>query len=310
MENLVNNVYGYWTVLRKSENRSSDGHVLWWCKCKCGTEREVIGSRLKSGRSQSCGCKSKDTQIKKSLELLPIGTKINNLTILERLDTTPTKYKCQCDCGNIVEVFRTNLKNGSTKSCGCLSKANVIQRNKEDCINMTGWKMKEHNVELSKWTVLKESENNNKTKIKKWICQCECGVIKEISGNDLRSGHSLSCGCLKESKGIQKILYLLDSIKLSYEKEKYFETCKDLKPLPFDIYVNNKYIIEYDGEHHLIPIEKWGGEEELKNTQKHDQMKNQWCKENDIPLIRIPYTHLNQICLDDLLLDKTKFRVT
>jgi hypothetical protein len=36
--------------------------------------------------------------------------------------------------------------------------------------------------------------------------------------------------------------------------------------------------------------------------------KNQWCKENNIPLIRIPYTHFEDICLEDLLLE-SKFRI-
>ena len=41
--------------------------------------------------------------------------------------------------------------------------------------------------------------------------------------------------------------------------------------------------------------------------QERDTYKNQWCKENNIPLIRIPYTHLNDLCLEDLLLETSKF---
>lgn len=35
---------------------------------------------------------------------------------------------------------------------------------------------------------------------KHYICQCECGNIKSISGSSLRSGHTKSCGCLQKEK--------------------------------------------------------------------------------------------------------------
>lgn len=40
-----------------------------------------------------------------------------------------------------------------------------------------------------------------------------------------------------------------------------------------------------------------------------DEYKNQWCKENNIPLIRIPYIHLNDLCIEDLLLETTNFLI-
>jgi hypothetical protein len=29
-----------------------------------------------------------------------------------------------------------------------------------------------------------------------WRCRCECGVRREVESHQLRTGHSLSCGCL------------------------------------------------------------------------------------------------------------------
>ena len=40
-----------------------------------------------------------------------------------------------------------------------------------------------------------------------------------------------------------------------------------------------------------------------------DAIKNQWCKENNIPLIRIPYTHFNNLCIEDLLLETSNYVV-
>lgn len=53
-------------------------------------------------------------------------------------------------------------------------------------------------------TVLKE-EIPKKTKRVRWICQCECGTIKPIGSNELRSGKTLSCGCLRNEKVRQAI---------------------------------------------------------------------------------------------------------
>lgn len=42
-------------------------------------------------------------------------------------------------------------------------------------------------------------------------------------------------------------------------------------------------------------------------VQEHDIFKNNWCKENNIPIIRIPYTHLKDLCIEDLLLETSNF---
>lgn len=52
--------YGRWTILKLSENKKH-GNRLWLCRCECGVEKEVIGSHLNKGRSQSCGCFQRET---------------------------------------------------------------------------------------------------------------------------------------------------------------------------------------------------------------------------------------------------------
>lgn len=53
---------------------------------------------------------------------------------------------------------------------------------------MTGWRMSEHGVPNSKWTVLQYVGKS------KWRCKCDCGTIKDVDGNCLRRGGSKSCG--------------------------------------------------------------------------------------------------------------------
>lgn len=54
-ESLKGKKFGFWSVTDFSEVKS--GAAYWVCKCKCGTMRIVAASKLKSGRSKSCGCK-------------------------------------------------------------------------------------------------------------------------------------------------------------------------------------------------------------------------------------------------------------
>jgi len=51
--------------------------------------------------------------------------------------------------------------------------------------------------------------------------------------------------------------------------------------------------IEYDGEYHYKKIKN--REEQLMKTQERDKIKNQYCKDNDIKLIRIPYWDIDKI---------------
>ena len=79
---------------------------------------------------------------------------------------------------------------------------------------------------------------------------CECGNYKKASAYHLRQGNIKSCGCLKTSIGAKTIEKLLIENNISFEKEKIFNTCKFIsgQPARFDFYVDNNYIIEYDGE--------------------------------------------------------------
>ena len=137
-----------------------------------------------------------------------------------------------------------------------------------------------------------------------WLCKCVCGQEKEILGQSLISGCTMSCGCQSNiSQGNKKIAKILSEANILFEQEKRFDTCRDINTLPFDFYVDNKYLIEYDGEQHFDKNSFFNYE----YTHTHDKIKSKWCKDNNIPLIRIPYTRYNYLCLEDLLLDKTKF---
>ena len=49
-------------------------------------------------------------------------------------------------------------------------------------------------------------------------------------------------------------------------------------------------IIEYDGAQHYMPVEYFGGEQQFAKQKNIDNLKNDWCKNNNIQLIRISYS--------------------
>lgn len=110
------------------------------------------------------------------------------------------------------------------------------------------------------------------------------------------SSHLRGCGCprCKNSNGEKHIQRILNKMGIMFETQKCFYGCvnkKTNKMLPFDIYVEKYHTcIEYDGCHHFIPIEAWGGVNALKELKIRDKIKNKYCKDNDINLIRISYT--------------------
>ena len=103
------------------------------------------------------------------------------------------------------------------------------------------------------------------------------------------------------SKGGKKIENILKELNVTYLPQYTFDNCRDKNMLPFDYYLPylNK-CIEYDGEHHYFPVNFNGiSDEHAKEnhitTLKHDKIKNEFCENNNIQLLRIPYYNFKDI---------------
>lgn len=99
----------------------------------------------------------------------------------------------------------------------------------------------------------------------------------------------------KQSKKEKEISKFLDSINICYKTEKAFKDCKNKHVLKFDFWLPNNHIcIEFDGEQHFKPI-KFGNkskeevEKDFESIKQNDKIKNEYCKENLINIIRIKY---------------------
>jgi hypothetical protein len=112
------------------------GEVRWFCDClACGKQgHSVKGSLLRDGRAKSCGC-----LIGGALDL--IGQRFERLLVIRRTEAPLTKsgkkqttrsawWWCRCDCGFEGVVSAQALRNGMTKSCGCLQKDRATETHK------------------------------------------------------------------------------------------------------------------------------------------------------------------------------------
>ena len=206
-----------------------------------------------------------------------------------------TAWECLCDCGNTCIVRGDLLRNGKTVSCGCKRKQILSSAGHNRLIDLTG-------QQFGYLTVLKDSGERSSRGDIKWLCQCECGNMVKVLSNNLRRKKepTISCGC-KKSKGEYKIIQILLELKIPFISQKKFDNCiyPDTKRQPiFDFYLPEQNIlIEYDGIQHFEPTV---GFDDFSITQKRDNFKNQWCKENNIPLIRIPYTELENLNAENM----------
>jgi len=104
------------------------------------------------------------------------------------------------------------------------------------------------------------------------------------------------CQLCKSSKGEKKIRSFLIKNRIKFDEQKKFKECKNVRELPFDFYLPKLNIcIEYDGEQHYNAIEIWGGDDRLNNIKSNDSIKNYFCTQNNIKLIRIPYKDYDNI---------------
>ena len=298
------------TVLEQAEDYikpSGKKTAQWLCLCECGNKKVINQDVLKAGKIKSCGCqqfsgfkKFRDNRKEKN-DIDLIGKTFGKLTIIERDHTDnggKIYYKCKCECGNEIIVFKKRLISKEKQDCGC---STINYNNIKDITGQRYGKL-----------VALYPTGTNERRAMKWMFQCDCGKTKEIEGNSVTRGNTLSCGCLKVSHGELKIAQLLDEANIFYETEKYaFNYDNDItRKCRFDFFVNNQYYIEFDGAQHYYSNNRWWNTADfVKEQKKRDEIKNQWCKEQGIPLIRIPYHHYNELTIQDLLLETSKFIV-
>lgn len=198
-------------------------------------------------------------------------------------------------CGDDFEQFPHNHLNGG----GCNNCSNILKR--KDNLQFKKDFEKIHGVGF-----ILEEYKTSMTKIK---VVCPLNHKFYIKPNDLLQG----VGCYhcyninNSSKGVNRIRKYLSIKNLQFEVEKTFEDCRNPRTnnyLRFDFYLQRyNMCIEFDGPQHFKSSKLYGGEEELIRTQYRDNIKNEYCKNKNINLIRISYKDKN---IEEILNERLK----
>lgn len=279
---LVNRIFGRLTV------NEYNGCSKWKCTCSCGNTSIVRTSDLTRGRTKSCGClRGENTKGNKR----NYGFK-NDLTNKKFGAIQPIEYikggkwKCVCDCGNIIIAYTRDLNAGHIISCGCLKSKKISDRLTKDMSNF-----EDENIKVL------SRDGSSKRGVAMWKVLCKrCGSIFVTRGSNIRNGCTKSCGCVKSYNEI-KISEILSKYGYEFKREYTFDDLKSDygKRLRFDfaIFKNGKlsYLIEYNGKQHYIkPKNKWGDRWEI--NRNNDNKKIEYCKNHGINLRIIKYDEL------------------
>lgn len=223
------------------------------------------------------------------------GQHINRWTVIKRDPSRIDRvyWLCQCECGNTCKASTNTLRNGDKKSCGCSTR--IDKKNSSQAkLDLVGQR-------FGTLTVV-----NKDFETAKWRCKCDCGNENIYIRSDQllsKTQPVKSCCLYGESKGELKIKEILEKNNIPFIQQKTFDDCinpKTNKKLKFDFFINNSYLLEYDGIQHYENVEYF--KDSLEEIQYRDQIKNDYCQRKNIPLIRISYSKYNTLSLDDIIL--------
>lgn len=273
---LKGRIYGRLTVIKRNGyyfRKDGRKEILWLCECICGNTTSVLGNGLKTGRTKSCGCYSKEI-LKRGSAFNLKGKVFGRLVVLRKSEIIDfrrrTFWVCKCKCGKEIEVPTNSLIKGKSKSCGCLQKDIASKK----YINIK-------NKTFGKLTVINKIKTTNKNGVY-WNCLCECGNFISASGSRLRKGKISSCGCNRES--------LVATELKKYFKEKYnsiseYKGCRNKETgayLFYDIYIKQwKIFIEVNGIQHYKYVSFYHKAKiNFKKQLKRDKIKKKFAKKN------------------------------
>lgn len=215
-----------------------------------------------------------------------IGSKINKWIVLNivkmECDGVRPFAICECECGTIKPVLVKNLIKNLSKDCGCGRKKTVGEVFSK---NLIGQK-------FGKLTVIDELEERSKTGHKLYKCLCDCGNEIILQTNHLTTHHTSSCGCLLSYYNMY-IDKLLTNNNIKHKSE--YSVRIDNSIYRFDFYLPEyNLFIEYDGEQHYKPVRYYKqtdkeAELNFEETKRRDKIKDCYCMNNNINLLRIPY---------------------
>lgn len=204
---IIGRRFGMLTAVEEADpTTDSRGHRIrvFNCRCDCGNSKLVRYNNLMNGRTNSCGCVRTPRNPPADLT----SKRFNMLTVISEAEPHTQKcgrvlrrWNCRCDCGKETTVLQSNLVSANpTKSCGCIV-GRTSGRRAESLRNLVGNR-------YGKLTVLSQADpivHTNHATRRAWLCLCDCGRKKIKAEDNLLSGHTRSCGCLRSEKQWQRV---------------------------------------------------------------------------------------------------------
>jgi len=193
------------------------------------------------------------------------------------------KIKIRClTCGIVFEQSPDDHASGrGCRQCGIKKRSDDKRDTRET------WIAKARAVHGVQYDYSAVEYVNSQDKVK--IRCLTCGLVFEQKATN-HVVQKQGCPKCKESRGERVVSMVLDSLLVSYERQKKFDGCKYKSKLPFDFYLpDHNTCIEYHGRQHYEPVDHFGGDKGLKTRQRLDRIKAKYCKDNGITLEVIPY---------------------
>lgn len=225
---------------------------------------------------------TKDELLNKILE----KCKTKDYTFLEMYNFIGNKTKFKLKCNKDNYEWKTDFHTFIDSDCGCKKCYGNISLTKKEYINNIYNKCLERNytfLEICEWI-------GNKTKIK---LKCNKDDNEWHIRYDSFITNNIGCPkCSNKSKYVEIFDYKLKELNINFIKEKTFENLKNINLLRFDYFINENVLVELDGNEHKNKNSK---------TYFTDKLKENYCKENNIKLIRIKNKDVKNINLEKIL---------
>lgn len=269
-------------------------------KCSCGNTFYSTYKWLKRGDKIKCEkcsinkrAKLRSNSYDHVKNFIEVESNSGCKLLTESYINTRQKLDVKCKCGKVFKVSFLHFKTMNKRQCNecgiemTIEKTSRTHNEFVELVNDLG----EHD-----YSVLSEYKNaTTKVLLKHDVCGC-CWEVKPYSFINLGS----RCPKCNESKGEKNIEQYLKENNIKYKPQYKIDDCRNIKSLPFDFAIfdsdeNVKSLIEYDGELHYKSIEHFGGDEQLEKQKCNDKIKDIYCENKNIPLLRIPYWEFSNI---------------
>lgn len=299
MNKHIGEQYGHFEIVSRDTSKSREYYFIKCLNCGKIQEKSVRYDGIKNhsiGRKCICD-KDLTGEIFGFLKVIDID--------YEKTKARKDSYyfcKClKCNRDKLVSVRGSYLKNGATKSCGCLND----ESHRKDIRGQVFNNFIILDVDYEKTYNEKRKGTGTYWKIK---CQ-NCGQERSVSAREIFQNKIPICFCENNSfsKGENKIYHILNSLKINFKQQKKYEDLRSEHNvnLRFDFFLEDyNTVIEYQGIQHYEPVEYFGGLDNLIACQQRDTLKRQYCNEHNIKLIEIPYwdyDKLNEAYILELL---------